>query len=324
MKTTLRNKYAFEELIDLFRSEGGDRVKLPKHLGLGQACIVNLEKGLQVRLWDVRFNRETHLYNNTVKRTDETYFTLAFFLSTRGLLFSHGGAFLPENQVWDTLFISNCCDYKIYISPKARGHCLGISFSKQWLDNNVLVTSCLEPLQETIHSASTMFFRESMSSSTKEEVLRLLNLSFKTSIEKFHLKSSVLLLLADFFCRLKEKVSVINSSNRGSINDVERYLQNILTGPLPPLGELASRCAVSPSTLSRHFKRAYGMSISAYFIKQKMAYAEQMLKAGCRSLTDVAYYLGYKSVNNFRVMLRKYLQDSSQPDLHPPSIPSLR
>src|SRR5215216_768416 len=130
MKTpALTNKVPFNKHINLFVKRSEHRFILSRSAGKGYVQIFDLEKGLQARFWDCCIKEGIEMYSDVSSEIENAYFTLAFFLNMQGLRFAERDRFLPENIIWDTVFISAASNYKMYMAPKARGYCLSISFS---------------------------------------------------------------------------------------------------------------------------------------------------------------------------------------------------
>src|SRR5688572_2741650 len=121
---------SFEKMVDLFVKRSENNYVLEPSVGDGHVQIYHLEKGLQVRFWDCCFHESLELFSDSDQSNENTHYTLAFFPKIQGLRFAHNSGFLPENVVWDTLFISANTGYKMKVIPGQRSRCLGISFSK--------------------------------------------------------------------------------------------------------------------------------------------------------------------------------------------------
>ncbi len=301
-------KLSFEELKQLFKRKSGEDLVLEPYVGKGVLQVFDLERGLQARVWDCYFNKEIDLVNNAETETGAAYFTLAFFPCTQGLCFSGGDTFLPENQVWDTLFTTSTCHYKIHLNSQSRGHCLSISFSRKWLDKNILENNeAFRSLKEKIDTTEPFLLPECMTLSEKKLIQELLEHSWEKSLGSFYIKSAVLKIISDFFYKIKDR-ETFNISNHlnSSISEVEKYLVQNVTGALPNLKELAGKFCISESTLKRHFKKNYGVNISTYFIYKKMEYARQLMQEQKKSLAEAAGLLGYRNINHFATTFKRY------------------
>jgi AraC-like DNA-binding protein len=310
MKTeTSVKSLAFNALIGLFSRHSEHDFVLTKPFGEGRAKIYDLEKGLQVRFWDFCFFKETELYNTIEQTTENAHYTLAFFLSTEGLQFSYSGRYLPQNAIWDTLFFTNTSPNQMNMAAGAKGHCLGISFSKNWLRNNVFVNKdCFHPLEEKINTVGSLCYHESMNACNKKNVQALMQKVWESPVSTFYIKSSVLRILSDFFFRVREaNVHYNERSVYELIAELEKCLNSNVKGSLPNVIQWANGISVSPATLARHFKRKHGVSVSTYFMGKKMEYANQLMQEEGKKMKEVAALVGYANVNNFKTMYQKYI-----------------
>ncbi len=69
---------------------------------------------------------------------------------------------------------------------------------------------------------------------------------------------------------------------------------------------LAEETELSPSYLSRLFKKEVGMTVSAYILKKRLETAENMLKYSDHSCTDISNYLCFSSESHFIQAFRKH------------------
>ncbi|MEO6218932.1 MAG: hypothetical protein ABIO81_00785, partial [Ginsengibacter sp.] len=154
----------FERLIDLFKEKSKQLFILDRSMGRGYLQIFELEAGLQARFWDCFFNQEIETHSDVASEFENSYVTLAFFLNMSGLQFTNRGTVLPENIIWDTVFLSAICDYKIHVAPGAVVRCMSISFSKKWLNNNVFKGSeAFDKVREQIDTIESFSILKSMS-----------------------------------------------------------------------------------------------------------------------------------------------------------------
>src|SRR3954470_14696083 len=133
---SLSYKISFTHLTRLFQQECEDLSILTPYTGKGFVQIFSLEKGLQTKFWDCSFNEGIEMFGD-FGFAENTYFNLAFFLNTQGLLFANRGQTYREQMVLDTVFISALSNYRMFIPQNIRYRCLTISFSKKWLNNHV-------------------------------------------------------------------------------------------------------------------------------------------------------------------------------------------
>ncbi len=72
------------------------------------------------------------------------------------------------------------------------------------------------------------------------------------------------------------------------------------------LDTLAETVGLSPSYLSRLFRREVGLTISEYIMKKRLETAENMLKYSDHSCIDISNYLCFSSESHFIQTFRKY------------------
>lgn len=301
-------RISFDKLIYLFKSVSNKLLLLNPSIGNGTVQIFRLEIGLQARLWDCSFTEGIELYGNTENNPVNAYFTIAYFLDVEGLQFANGHQPYRNNRLWDNLFLSAISNFKLYIAPMFRAHCMSIIFSMNWLRSVLEGNRALKKVREKIYAADMLSLTGSMSLSERKLVEEMINTRWQKHFGTFYIKSAVLKIISDFFHRLKERdtLPITNPCPKPSITEVEQYLSERITGPLPDLKALAHQFSMSECTLKRQFKKRYGINMSTYFIRKKMEYARQMMQEKNSSVMETAHNVGYRSVHNFIAMFRKH------------------
>ena len=307
MKPTRR--VPFDKLIDLFINVSDSDYVLDPSIGEGTVRVYALEKGLQARLWDCTFSESLELYSSAKGGSPSAYFTVAYFLEAGSLQFADGGAPYRRHPLLDNLFLSASSDSRMCVMPGVRFHCLGISFSRAWLDGVLKGCSALENMKEQIFSSCDLSVHGTMSLAERALVVELISSPWSRQLGSFYIKTSVLKMISDFFYRLKEQDCFQGGrqlSTGAMLVQVENYLVHHITGPLPGLKTLAQRYSISEPTLKRLFKKRFGVSMSTYFLQKKMHYARRLLQENSLTLSEVARRVGYRSAHNFISMFRKH------------------
>lgn len=93
-------------------------------------------------------------------------------------------------------------------------------------------------------------------------------------------------------------------SQEGSVRYIEHYIRNNLEKDLS-LEHLASLVHLSPSYLSREFKRLSGENISAYITAERMAKARELLVEGSLKNYEIARLVGYEDPVYFSRAFKK-------------------
>ena len=115
------------------------------------------------------------------------------------------------------------------------------------------------------------------------------------------------LLLLDLVVRQQRRAA--GAAGPPAIEAVEeaRRLLNLEEGRRWPLGALARACGLSPYRLCREFRRATGMTMSAYRIGLRV-FASLEALPGARDLSAIALDAGFSSHSHFSAAFRRVFQ----------------
>jgi AraC-like DNA-binding protein len=91
-----------------------------------------------------------------------------------------------------------------------------------------------------------------------------------------------------------------------AVGEAIGYLESRVAEPIA-LGELARVAHMSESSLLRAFKRATGRSPIDYHLRLRIGRACDLLRIGERSITEVAYEVGFTDSNYFSRQFRKVM-----------------
>lgn len=83
------------------------------------------------------------------------------------------------------------------------------------------------------------------------------------------------------------------------------FIQDSYTGRIS-LSRVARELAVSPNYLSRIFRRESGMTITAYIQRIRLRHAVHLLGESGRSISEIAYRVGYQNYRDFYRNFVKY------------------
>lgn len=91
-------------------------------------------------------------------------------------------------------------------------------------------------------------------------------------------------------------MGIISYQKRHPLNQVITYIEKHIDENIN-VNQLAEKFGMSDSNFSHTFKKYIGMTPQKYLQRSKMLYAEELLLI--RSVTDVAYELGYENISHF-------------------------
>lgn len=310
MKIPSTNKVAFEDLGELLTNNSKflkSDSSIDSSIRLGRVQIFKLTAGLQVKFWDFKFNEGLELHNGEISQ-EETYFTLTYFKNIEGFKIGNRDTHLKQSIIWDTILFCSKANCRMYFTPNIRYQCISISFSKNWLKENVFTSSDqFKTLEDKMCIPEGFSILEFMNRSEKKLIEELLHICWKNLMGTFYIKSGVLKLIYDFFRKISDKeIAYIKSGvDETAMNKVEKILIENLSGKLPNLREVASQFGITQLTLTKSFKKKYGINISTYYLRRKIEYAKQLLQDNNAKITEVALFLGYKNVKYFEQRFKK-------------------
>jgi AraC-like DNA-binding protein/mannose-6-phosphate isomerase-like protein (cupin superfamily) len=93
--------------------------------------------------------------------------------------------------------------------------------------------------------------------------------------------------------------------DRDTASAIRAFLLSRLSHP-PRLTDVARSVGLSSRQAERLFRAAFGQSIMSYFMQERLARAEQLLKTGRHSVEDVSRRLGFSSPTHFSRAFRQH------------------
>ena len=213
-----------------------------------------------------------------------------------------------------SVFFINCMDYQLYQNDsKYPWHFLWIHFNG---------CSSLAYFEEFMKGGTPVLYTEEISREEEyciafpgrmpegarpviEENLRsILNccadMKFQTEILVSHAVETILTLLLSASC--KKRLSVCGASVR--IEEMMKYIDRH-HGEKITLDTLAAEFAQNKYTLQKEFKRAVGLTPTAYTIACRINHARELLRYSDLTVNEIAYKVGMDNVSHFINLFKK-------------------
>ena len=285
----------------------GNRIVVDSPSVRGTVLRVDIEAGLTVIDWDLQLLLDYTFLNNFMPIEGEKIYLLTYYAEPvyEAIEYHDGVHQVYTDKEPALLVMSNTADVEFRYRKDAHIRCVSISFTHSWLLHQLVdvkeakvVSSYLLRILQSIQLRPL----------SRAEVIYSLGLSkeLRQSSGALLIKAQIFNLLSFLYRHAALKAHSIQHSSPHTevMIQVERDLVAQLFDSAPSLDELAARYFLSASTLSRHFKNIYGLSIYEYYIHKKMELAKDLL---CRNKTvgEVASILGYENVSNFIAMFKK-------------------
>ena len=289
-------------------------LKLPPEQGSGFIKNIFFENDLCIRYYhfSLKQSRPFHWFYDT--ESDELLYKLMFTCSSANVI----------NEMNDLLNDPQCLTENSTVLHSADANTpqiipantwitrIALMFTKEWLEENFLDASYkiseMVKLLSKKHRPS--FITEAMGFSYYTIVNEMAKEMDKDIFPVIHIKTKSLFLLNEFLNKVVEANDAENFDQKSlyaeTISKVEQRLQQYLLTSMPSIAQLSAEFNMSPSTLQRHFKIVYGKNIYQYYLEQKLAIGKELITSKKKSISEVAYMLGYNKINSFSKVFKKY------------------
>ncbi len=269
-------------------------VQIPVTVGSGfiKNCII--EEGFCLRYYHFCLNSDLAFNWLAETESNEPIFKLVFFLEE------------VENStiLYSTDFIKTGI-----IKNNTLVNRMVFLFTKTWLQENFNEAS--DQIFDTVNMLTRKnqptFIMEKMNRSHYIFANELTKELQQQNFPLIHVKTKALTLLNDFLNRIVSRgiSNVEQTLYYPEITRLENTLKQYFDKPMPTISKLASEFNLSSSTLKRHFKIVYGKTIQTYYLANKMAIGKSLIVAKDKTISEIAYSLGYTKVNSFSKAFKK-------------------
>lgn len=311
------HSYHYPELLQEMASALGTSAKssrliLPVHFANGYIQSIELPNGLQALISDYRLNDQYFIRRPKIA---EEYYILRYeeidiqddltlkidqeVLKTSGD--RHAGIYLTSS-LFDVSYLGKK-------GSSLKG--IHILFNKNWLAQNLHILDPEEVLATYLNLKTRSYTIEPIDNEYRKYFTEIIQADSDSPMYLATVQNRIMLLIERFFSRLYEKSRGLLASPKISKHDVQQLMQveamltqDILSRP-PTIEQLAQEATMSTAKLKKLFKEVYGTSIYAYYQKQRMAIARDLLLSGDYSVKEVGLKVGYTNLSNFAAAFRK-------------------
>lgn len=291
---------------------GDDYLLLTPPAGKGIIKVLSLFDELQVMLVDASFCEKLITARS---QATERYFILHF----DDVHITDTAKFKVDNEVLQksntrhavARLTSNIFDNTEEIPANVYIKSVKILFTEHWLKKYLGLSSEAEVLQKYLALKTESFDIEKLDA----EYLKLMdNLWSVHKMEPLHnifLQNRVTMLMERFFTRLHDKINLLNGGFKLTNDEVERLIKveqllvHDFSGPPPTIDEFSRLASMSSTKLKKSFKSVYGNSIYAYYQKERMQKARQLLMSSKYNVKETAAAIGYHNSSNFIEAFKK-------------------
>ena len=185
-----------------------------------------------------------------------------------------------------------------------------ISFSLSWLQKNGFgAYEWFKPLLDPKDKNQGLLMLEYLNVADFTTATELNNTLVPNTEFIFSIKVNSFLLIKRFYDAIESRNDLkIHKSHSGyffQMVKVEHRISEYLTANLPLIKSLSKEFNMSDGNLKRHFRIVYGKNIYEYYLEKKMNLAKDMILKEGRTVSVVAYSLGYEKVSSFSKAFKK-------------------
>jgi AraC-like DNA-binding protein len=291
---------------------GADFLIIPPAAGKGIYKTISLFDELQVLLVDVAINQPAVIKR---EKTASSYFLLHFddvFIADTATL-KVDDEVLQRTNTRHSVARLTCNIFSNIEEGPANLHLKSVKvlFNEKWLKKYLGMDANDDVLQKYLSLKTESFDIEQLD----EEYLKLMddlwNAKKDDPLQNIFLQNRVTLLIERFFTRLYSKTNLLQGKFNLSSSVIQKMIQieHLLSddfSKLPPtIDEFSKIVSMSSTMLKKSFKTMYGDSIYAYYQKQRLQKANELLLSGKYSVKQTAGAVGFNNVSKFTLAYKK-------------------
>jgi AraC-like DNA-binding protein len=292
---------------------GADHIILQPPTGTGILKIMRLFDELEVLLVDASFAQKVVTIR---ERSDMRYFVLHFddvHIQDAPASLKVDDELLQKSNVRHAFarLTSNIFVNTEEVPAHLHIRSVKILITEKWLKTYMGMAEGDDVLQKYLSLKTESFDIEPLG----EEYLKLMDelwtVKKEDPLQNIFLQNRISLLIERFFTRLYSKANLLkgefnlSSEVINGLIKVEHLLVSDFSKLPPTIDEFSRLFAMSSTKLKKSFKSMYGDSIYAYYQKQRLQKANELLQSGHYSVKEVARAVGYNNIANFTLAFKK-------------------
>lgn len=281
-------------------------------VGAGIIKTISLFDELQVLLVDAYFNEKLVTIR---ERSDNRYFILHFddvFIKDTATLKVDDEQLQKSNirhsvaRLTSNIFV-NTEELPAHLHIKS----VKILFNEKWLKKYMGLEANDDVLQRYMSLKTESFDIEPLDAEYLKWMDELWSAKKDDPLQNIFLQNRVTLLMEHFFTSLYSKTNLLkgkfnlSSEVINGLIKVEHELVNDFSKQPPTIEEFSRLVSMSSTKLKKSFKNMYGDSIYAYYQKQRLQKANELLLTGNYSVKNAAQAVGYTNIANFTLAFKK-------------------
>ncbi|ULQ56738.1 helix-turn-helix transcriptional regulator [Flavihumibacter rivuli] len=289
-----------------------NRVNFPEDTASGYMQFIDLPNNLQASISNYTIN-DNFYYKR--KRIPEEYYVLRYEdikITDELTLKIDGEELKTRNEYHAGVYLTTTLFDVSYLAKKGSSFKgINIIFNKEWMANHLGIADPEEVLSTYLSLRTGSYTIEPIDNEYRRYFNDILHSDNQGPLWIATVQNRIMLLIERFFSRLYEKSKTLMAGPKISKHDVHQlmHVESLLTRDIhsrpPTIDQLAQEAAMSSAKLKKLFKEVYGTSIYAYYQRQRMSVAREMLLSGEFTVKEVGLQLGYSNLSNFAAAFKK-------------------
>lgn len=290
--------------------------------GEGIIKTINLFDELQVLLVDAYFNEKLVTIR---ERSDNRHFILHFddvFIKDTATLKVDDEQLQKSNtrhsvaRLTSNIFV-NTEELPAHLYIKS----IKVLITENWLKKYMGMEINDDVLQRYLSLKTESFDIEQLDTEYLKLMEELWTAKKDDPLQNIFLQNRITFLIERFFTRLYSKTNLLkgkfnlSSEVINGLIKVEHELVNDFSKLPPTIEEFSKLVSMSTTKLKKSFKSMYGDSIYAYYQKQRLQKANELLITGKYSVKQAAQAVGYTNIANFTLAFKKQFRKLPESNL---------
>jgi AraC-like DNA-binding protein len=310
MRLTLSMKQpAFQQFGAALGGEVGNRILHVNNSSLQGSCYhMGMEEGLRIFIFDLSFNIRFSFTIIDEADSEEDICMALYCFSYEGLCLlyrsQHGNKRFKFN-VPSLILSDNKHFLRLVCNKNAALKCIAVLFTHKWFTEQL--SGLGQEQADKKNWPGLLKYLPCRPLSKAEQVMgKNVSYAFERNYNALEVKGILFTLLSFIHQHVPRQPRKETPGRYVSIMmKVAMRITASLSKPMPSVEELASEFYLSPSTVKRQFKKAFGIGLYDYYLAKKMELAKTMLETGKEKVSTVAFYLGYENPSHFISSFKK-------------------
>ncbi len=282
-------------------------MRFPEDLAVGSSYFLNIHPDMSVFVFDVVYKVPISFSRMPV---EEDFWILCYDLSddNNEHIVKNVKHTVGENSKLSFAIMDSRTESTYISKAGVREFSLRILIRKSFINELLLSKQLSNNISQMLND--NLFFYGLIDSKSKSILYDLKKKNLESPYYNLLMNSVTYSLLGLFLEKQslynKEDESVIFERDRDAIIKSHEYLISDFTVPFPGIETLVQIANMSISKYRRLYKSIYKTTPVIFFRKEKLLYAKQLMETGnFKSISEIAFYLGYHNVNHFVSIYKK-------------------